>query len=272
MSEQSVLIDLFKDHTNNIKIWNELFCAQVDASFALELPSFYRSAAWHSASRVADVGTGNGYFLSKLVAAFKDKRYRGIDKSQRFIELASGLGLSGVDFACIDFYDEAGSYDFAILRAVVQHQPDFTRLLEQLSTVVRPGGAALIIDQHDRDGVYFWPPVHAMMDFYVGIGRWQRNARALGSRNLSDLVSLASSSEKWTILADECVVVPSTLEGNTEIMKRQCSLVIAALWQLDRDRRFCSDYARLEDEWVRWCALPVSFMQMALRVIELARR
>jgi SAM-dependent methyltransferase len=236
------------------------------------VPAFFRSAAWHSANRVTDIGTGNGYFLSKLAKTFSEKWYRGIDKSHRFIKLASGLGLGGVDFACVDLYDEAGSYDFVILRAVVQHQPDFTSLLEKLCAIVRPGGAALIIDQHDRDGVYFWPPVRGMLEFYSGIGRQQRNARPVGSRDLSDLISLASSSGKWTILSDDRVVVPSTIEGTATIMKRQCSLALAVLRELDQDRRYCSDYAGLEEEWVRWCGMPLSFIQMALRVIELTRR
>ena len=49
--------------------WNRIMRYQVDFSFPLELPVYLSVASWHTAERVLDLGSGDGYYLRRLAAS-----------------------------------------------------------------------------------------------------------------------------------------------------------------------------------------------------------
>src|SRR5437667_4411919 len=259
-------LDLFRSKKQASALWDELFITQVEVSFDFELPVFYRSEAWHSAQRVVDLGTGNGYFLAQLSGIFSHKTFLGLDISQEFIDLALKLNRAeNLQFVCRDLFDETSKYDFVILRALVQNLDDFLRLLQKLASLTVPGGAVLLIELSEKNSVYFWPSAPKMQRFYTSIGQYRRDRRPEGCRYLSDLVTLACKSKEWSLAADELVVVPSTIDSNLALLRKQFALALELL-NMSRDTYPISlDYNDIRKEWNYWCNLPRSHSRTFVR-------
>jgi 2-polyprenyl-3-methyl-5-hydroxy-6-metoxy-1,4-benzoquinol methylase len=261
--------------TNALDLWDALFRAQVDTSFAFELPAFYRSSAWRLAKNIVDLGTGNGYFVLRLSAVFQDKEFVANDISRDFIELAkrpSPFSSERVNFIYRDFFDESDNFDFVILRAVAQHQPSLDKLLEKLSALVRPKGSALLIDLDEFEGVFFWPPAPEITNIYSRIAERQRVSRSGSIRSQKDLIRAVEQNGKWNILNNERVVVPSTVGDTANLLKHQFSLLLELLELIDKGAELVQDYKQAKEQWRQWCTRRSSYSHVALRIMELGRK
>jgi predicted TPR repeat methyltransferase len=65
--------------------WDSLLAYQVDLAFPQELKFLVSLKAWRDATCVLDAGCGNGYYMSRLHEFFPEKRYFGVDISQRLV-------------------------------------------------------------------------------------------------------------------------------------------------------------------------------------------
>jgi SAM-dependent methyltransferase len=130
---------------------------------AIESPA--RSAEIHeyrsfAGKRVLDVGSGNGYVLSRY--ALVGAEVFGVDLTDQAIALCrqrfSYMGLVG-DFRVADaeklpFPDN--SFDCVCSMGVLHHVPDTERAIREIVRVLRPGGRLIVMFYHRNSAKYRW--------------------------------------------------------------------------------------------------------------------
>jgi ubiquinone/menaquinone biosynthesis C-methylase UbiE len=122
---------------------------------ANEPPAFSRALheyAAYTGKRVLDVGSGNGYVLSRYAAA--GAQAHGVDLTEvainlcrRRFELMKLAGRFLVGSAeSLPFDDE--SFDCVCSMGVLHHTPDTPRALGEIFRVLRPGGRVILMFYH----------------------------------------------------------------------------------------------------------------------------
>ncbi len=246
-------------------IWHEMQREQVDFAFALELPSYYDSAAWRHARTVLDVGTGNGWYLRRLAEHFPDKRYRGIDTSAELIALATPS--ERVHFVCGDADSEVGPYDAAVVRLLLQHLPEPERVLTQLGAVTASGGVAFVIDACDSFRA-FVPEVPSFMELFHAYTEQEAargRRRDVGSR----APALATATGQWRVDDVREVLIPSTVPGNLRHFRRIYGLFLDLV---ERTGIVACDFDRVRDDWHAWCERRDAYAQVGISIVRLLRR
>ena len=136
--------------------------ADWDEMRALDLPAAEVEAALlrlvpQDAGRLLDVGTGTGRVLELL--APRISRGLGIDASKAMLALARArLSRAGCAHCAVRLGDmyrlklADASFDVVVLQMVLHHAEDPAGVLAETARVLRPGGAAIVIDlaAHDR--------------------------------------------------------------------------------------------------------------------------
>lgn len=104
-----------------------------------------------AATRILELGCGEGYSTERLAAAFPEARIDAVDIADNIGRLYQGP-LDKVQFRQM-FAEELaaqqpGSYDLIILADVIHHVPSSARqsLLEAVRTLLAPGGVLLFKD------------------------------------------------------------------------------------------------------------------------------
>jgi ubiquinone/menaquinone biosynthesis C-methylase UbiE len=121
--------------------------------------------------RVLDVGSGQGIDLAGYARGGADAV--GIDLTPRHVELANAhlaaVGLDGRavlgDGEQLPFPD--GSFDRVSSNGVLHHTPDIESALQEVTRVLKPGGAATLI-VYNRDSLHYW--VHQVLTRGVLLG------------------------------------------------------------------------------------------------------
>jgi len=121
-------------------------------SYALhEYPDF-------KGKKVLDVGSGNGYVLSKYAA--EGAEVFGIDITQAGIELCRKrfeyLNLKG-DFRVADAQEipfPDNTFDCVCSMGVLHHVPDTQKALDEIYRVLRPGGRFIVMFYHRNSAKY----------------------------------------------------------------------------------------------------------------------
>lgn len=141
--------DFFDGHSGR---WDELRRALLD-----EQPGMRAlDALIPPGLRVADLGTGTGAMLPRLVEA--GCRVLALDASPRMLALARTrvreLGLHGVEFLQGELEHlplAGGALDATLAALVLHHTARPAAALREMARVVRPGGVVLVIDLCDHD-------------------------------------------------------------------------------------------------------------------------
>lgn len=251
----------------SLKIWNLLHRLQTDFSLPQELSVYHTCPAWLTAGNVLDIGTGNGYYLSKLAARFPNKRFIGIDLSEELIELANSETCAhNVEFMVDRLETIAGNYDFAMLRLVLQHLPEAAGVLPRLAEFVVPDGHCLIIDALDK-ARYFDPPFPEFMDFFQKFIAATQH-RGLDRNIISNITPAIAASPHWELEEQWTLTIPSTWPQSMEKFKETYLNVL----DLTREEKLLDcDFAAVKDAWIRWANNPSAYAQVGLKVLLLKR-
>ena len=250
-----------------VDIWDRLQCYQADFCIAQELPYYFTFEQWQHAEDVVDVGTGNGHYLGRIAESFPNKNYVGIDHSEDFLRIAENRVRSDrISFVQQDVWSLSGTYDFAILRLVLQHVPDVVGVLQRLGKVVQPGGGALVVDAHDPLR-FFSPPLPIFMEFFKAF-RLQEQRAGPDKTVTTGLQALVQSHPDWTIEAATTMTIPSTISGNMELFRDTYGLVVDMV-ELVGELDF--EFDRVREEWRWWCGLDHAYTQVGLDVVRLVR-
>ena len=250
-----------------VDIWDRLQCYQADFCFAQELPHYFTFEQWLRAKDVVDVGTGNGHYLGRLVDVFPNKNYVGVDHSEDFLKIAESRVTSHrISFIRQDVWSLSGTYDFAILRLVLQHVPDVAGVLNCLGRIVKPGGGALVVDAYDPLR-FFSPSLPVFMDFFNAF-RLQEQRAGPDKTITTDLQVLVQSHPDWNVAGATTMTIPSTIAGNMELFRKTYGLVVD-LVELVGKVDF--EFQRVREEWQWWCGLDDAYTHVGLNVVQLVR-
>ena len=243
---------------------------QTDFCFAQELSAYYMSDYWIDAVHsVLDVGTGNGYFLGKLLEQFPNKDYTGIDISKELIDIArTNLKNFRVQLVVQDYFTVTGVFDFVIMRLFWQHLPHdrITEALNKLVEITKPGGSVLISDAFDEVRRF----VPDLPEFCKVISAYTCQQRDVGRNRdiVNILLDWARASDSWQVGSDIRLILPSSIPGYLRLSTRIYELWIElfeCLGELDMD------FSLAKEELRQWSKNPSVFTQAGLRVIRLDR-
>lgn len=248
------------------KLWDETLKAQVDAMFALELPLYYGTSAWHNAKCVLDIGCGNGYYLHQLSSKFNNKKYVGIDDSPPLIDVATRrYKRTGIAFHCADIFEHEGQYDFIVARAVVQYLPSLNDFVDKLTQLISPGGAVLIIERDDESPYFFWPDISKLVTLYNSLHVAQDEQKKMSEKMCSQLIQVIKSNHFFGHVTDNRITVPSSIAGNLDKIKKMHDLLIE-LAHITGGKS-SSNIDLIRDEWKQWCRLDHTYADIRLRAI-----
>lgn len=259
--------------------WDRYLRLQADVTFDVERAVFEALPDWQRAGTVADLGTGNGAWLRRLVDAFPDKDYLGIDRSAALVQLAEAgpsrpnLRFAVGDLEARDWGDpgetgggpgRGGRFDFLLLRTVVQYlgDPDLAALA--LHERMADGGSALVIDNAPA-AARTAPAAPHTAAVYAAIARHLR-ARRRGAEAdaVAPFLRAAGAVKGLTLVGDQVIAVPSTAPGK---LGRFEKLTRAALDLFRAAGDVPADYDAAIDEWQEWCEEPVRYCQIGLRFL-----
>jgi len=249
-------------------VWDLLQRAQADLTFFQDLGFFYSSSEWLAAKTVIDLGTGNGYYLSRLASHFPEKKYLGLDKSSELIQIAErDYSKDVIDFVCCDLFDASGIYEFATMRLLLQHLSDLDAVLSKVAQIIKPGGSALVIDSCDPLR-YFYPPMPEFVRFFAAYTKAQE-AMGLDRSVGGQIVEKVEVHPQWEFSAHHRLIVPSTIPGNMELFRRIYGLVIDVIERTDKVS-FNYDKIRAELQW--WCSQERAYTQVGVELVQLKRK
>jgi SAM-dependent methyltransferase len=251
-----------------LRIWDDLQRWQTDFCFPLELPTYYTSQSWLNANSVLDIGTGNGYYLARLMEKFPDKKYSGIDSSVEFIEIARREHRNKpAFFDCANLFEWTGQYDFVLMRLLLQHVPNIHEALDHAASLTGVGGSALIIDAWDAVR-YFSPELPEFTAFFQAFRRHEveRGRNRDAAANIEQAVQ---NHPQWVVGAKSQILIPSSIPGNRELFRKTYRRVID---MLERAGEMKYDFDSVRRAWDQWCGLSASYTQVGLTLIQLDRQ
>lgn len=144
------------------------------------------------AHRALEVGCGHGIRTRLMAKHFPNVEVIGVDRSLELLGTESSvknLSFIHADLYDLPFCDE--SFDFIYARLVFMHLSDPKQAIKNLKRLLSPGGKILIEDA-DRDCMFFEPAPKSFTDFWKKVQDGQR--RLGGDPNIGrKLASLLKS-------------------------------------------------------------------------------
>ena len=260
-------LPLFTGNDQIVKIWDRMQRLQVDFSFPVELPTYFMSTNWRRARKVLDVGSGNGCYLRRLSNEFPEKEYVGVDVVKDLVEVAQRKASApNITFKHASFLEEAGEYDFIIMRLFIQHMNDVPALLNHAASILSPCGSILIIDCDDEARLYA-PELPRFMAFFTAYA--QAVAQLGRDRDVHGrLLKALERNPAWRLEKDQQLIVSSAIPGNL-VLFRDIYAQFIDLVELTKVIDY--DFDELRQDWRRWSRLERAYTQIGVRVMELSR-
>jgi SAM-dependent methyltransferase len=258
----------FDTHKGAIQsIWDQMQRIQTDFAIPQELSFYFTSPQWHEARTVLDIGSGNGYYLEQIAALFPEKTYTGIDTSAELVGIANReRSKKNVTFETTGLLDHTGTYDFVLMRLLLQHLDDIPAALDRVAQMTRPGGTALIIDANDTVR-YFYPKLPQFTAFFAAYAEHELHAGR--DRSVADRIEKALSESTTWIHGDTLsLLIPSTVNRNLELFTQTYSLFVDLVREVG-DLTY--DFDSVKEAWRRWSVLPDAYTQVGLNLIRLDR-
>ena len=241
-------------------IWNRIMKYQVDFSFPLELPMYLNLDSWRSADRVLDLGSGDGYYATRLATYFPNKHYTCIDLDERALESGktqfADLTPDRLDFQFADALQFSGDFPIAVARLLVQHLETPEDLFLAAPKFLKPGGSLIVIDSDDRSRL-FWPDElsRSIESFFRSFTDFQPGRRH------SAIMPNVAEEYGFEIGPNGTSIIPSSIPTYKEIFRKSYHLFFEIVRQ-HYDMKF--DYESLFNELEDWARSPQSYAQIGV--------
>lgn len=253
--------------TSVVALWDAILRCQVDVTFPQELAVYYASEKWQRARSVIDIGTGNGYYLTKLASYFPDKTYYGVDRAQEFIQIAQrDLDRRAITFESCELFDVKGCYDVVIMRLVLQHVQDIDAALDKVTTITNPEGSAFLIDAYDAARL-FRPDVPRLRALLAKFEEYQ-TSQGLNRAAIEHITERIMMHARWQLSECMRLIVPSTIPNNLDLLRQIYTLVIQLL---EKTRQVECDFEAVKQDWDEWSSHDVGYTQLGLNVARIDR-
>lgn len=124
-----------------------------------DYPDVFAEAVREPFTDLLDAGCGTGAMLGLFQRDCPEKRYTGIDLSERMIETAKKKRLEGVQFYvgdCESLPFEEDSFDIVTCSMSFHHYPNPEKFFVSLRHVLRPGGRLILRDMASKSPLIMW--------------------------------------------------------------------------------------------------------------------
>ncbi len=171
--------------SENWEIETERLKAQVDLFWEKE-KEFYRKAGLGDGMMVVEFGCGPGFMVEKLLNELPFSSIIGVEIDSRLLGYCAKY-LAGrkkhkfhlVRSSILDCGLAQNSFDFAIVRLVLEHLPEPQKAVREVYRVLKPGGSAVFIDNDFDFHIMTWPDAPTLQQLYYAYG----NARVAEGGN-----------------------------------------------------------------------------------------
>lgn len=131
-----------------------------------------------TSGRILEIGVAQGIRARIMAENFPNTEVIGVDRSPELLTIArkqnqsvKNLSFEEADLYHLPFAQE--SFDFVYARLVFMHLTDPIRAIQNIKRVLRPGGR-LLIEDADRDGMFFEPAPETFSGFWKKVQAGQR--------------------------------------------------------------------------------------------------
>lgn len=225
--------------------------AQIDLFWEQE-HSLYKRLGIKDGMAVLDCGCGSGYLLEKLNNLYPAMICTGIEISDFLLTAASNTILAKKLTRCqvhkqsilkLELPDN--SFDFIIVRLVLEHLPDPLTAMREVRRILKVGGRAIFVDNDFDYHVRSCPEVPELVELYDAYcnARSRDGGNPRIGRQLPQLLSQAG----FTNISFDVIAANNTLTGDQAFHHSEGSGIAL---QLLHDSHLSSDtYDRLAAHW-----------------------
>jgi ubiquinone/menaquinone biosynthesis C-methylase UbiE len=146
--------------------------AQVDLFWGKEL-KHYREYGLRDTISVVELGSGPGFVTEKLLRVFPRLDMTCVEIDPDLVTYASEhLKKSGfrryriVQASIGDTGLPRDSYDFAIVRLLIEHLSDPVKALKEIYRILKPGGKVVLVDNDFDIHLATYPPIPELRELY----------------------------------------------------------------------------------------------------------
>ncbi|NLE02455.1 MAG: class I SAM-dependent methyltransferase, partial [Fibrobacter sp.] len=150
--------------------------AQIDLFWSEEI-SVYKNAGIKDNSHIIDLGCGTGYLIEKLSREFPNAKFTGVEQDQKLFDISCQRlqnvpSVLEINHASIEQFSQTDhDYDIAIMRLVLEHIPNPLNTLNQIRSILKPGGRIIIIDNDFDYHLKTYPPIPELDQLYAAYKR-----------------------------------------------------------------------------------------------------
>lgn len=137
-------------------------------------PELLKRHGFPEKGRALEVGTAQGIRARLMAEHFPNTHITAIDRSDELLANTNhrmNLNFQQADLYTLLFPD--GHFDFVYARLVFMHLTDPIKAIQSLKRVLKPGGR-LLIEDADRDCMFFEPAPVSFADFWKKVQDGQR--------------------------------------------------------------------------------------------------
>lgn len=135
----------------NYDAYSRMLTTQVELCFPFENYFFQTLFQEGNIKKVAEIGVGNGAFLSKLSSTFPTIHYEGYDTCEELIRLVGNSQILNLNINIGSVEQlKRNCYDLVILRLIVHQLQDRKTFFSSLSEKLKIGDKVIIIEPFDE--------------------------------------------------------------------------------------------------------------------------
>lgn len=133
----------------------------------------YKEYGLASAETIIELGSGPGFLMEKLLTNIPLANVTGLEIDPLLANYAKDY-LKKENEERWNIYEgnimqtnlKDNTYDFAIIRLVLEHLPEPIKALEEIYRIVKPGGKVIVVDNDFEMHVMAYPPVLGLRELY----------------------------------------------------------------------------------------------------------
>lgn len=157
---------------SNIEIEIKRLQAQVELFWQNEL-KHYIEFGLRDGMSVVELGAGPGFMIDKIAAHFSQCDLTALEIDPLLVEYAKNLLTQRERQHCTILQGSimatelpTNSFDFALIRMVLEHLPDTAGAMREVWRILKPGGKAIFVDNDFEMHIMTYPHIPELRELY----------------------------------------------------------------------------------------------------------